>query len=657
MHRRIRRSCPLLLAMAALSCSPSGDGSTGVQVATQLALVTSAAGASSGLAFTTQPVVAIRDAAGNTVVGDNGSVVTVTVSDGASPGAVVGTATAQALAGVARFSSVGISGTAGSNYTLTYTRDGLPAVTQTIVPGAGTATTLAIATSAAGAPSGSAFTTQPVVRVVDANGNTVTTSTSTVTMTVSAGATPVGTATVNAVAGVAAFATAGVSGAAGTTYTLTFSAVGLALATQGITPVPGAVSAVTVTPATTTLLRQQTRQLGAVARDAYGNVVPGQTFGWSSTVGSVVEVSGAGVATAIADGEAIITATTAGRSGQSTVTAISFTRVVGGEYHSCALTGSGAAYCWGDNEYGQLGDGTGNDRLNPVPVQGGHIFSEIVAGSFHTCALTTLGAAYCWGGNADFGTVGDGTALNRNVPTAVLGGQVFNSLGVGVRQSCGVTTSGAAYCWGHNVEGELGDGTQTLRRSPVAVQGGISFTRIVGGNRHTCGLAVGGTAYCWGRNTVGQLGDGSVTMRLSPVAVQVGSPMTSLAAGSYHNCGLFSNGTGQCWGTPGWGQLTPPPLPAATVGFNFVSVTIRNSFAANSTCWQTGSGALYCGGPGGTPALADFGIVFTRVNAAPEHHCGVSTAGVAYCWGRNVAGPLGDGTQTTRAAPVAVVMP
>jgi hypothetical protein len=185
-----------------------------------------------------QPVVAVRDAAGLTVTGDNLTVVTMTVSAGAT---VVGTATRTAAHGVATFTDVGISGTAGTPYTLTFASvPVLTPATQSITP-AGTASQLVLTTAAAGAASGAAFNTQPVVAVQDAGNNTVTGDNSTVvTMTVSAGATVVGTATRTAAHGVATFTDVGISGTAGTPYTLTFASVPvLTPATQSITPTAG----------------------------------------------------------------------------------------------------------------------------------------------------------------------------------------------------------------------------------------------------------------------------------------------------------------------------------------------------------------------------------------------------------------------------------
>jgi alpha-tubulin suppressor-like RCC1 family protein len=98
-------------------------------------------------------------------------------------------------------------------------------------------------------------------------------------------------------------------------------------------------------------------------------------------------------------------------------------------------------------------------------------------------------------------------------------GLAFTAVSAGVRFSCGLTTGGAAYCWGENTHGQLGDGTGTNRTTPVAVLGGLSFATLRTGSFYACGLTAGGTAYCWGSNLDGQLGNGSATDSYTPVKV------------------------------------------------------------------------------------------------------------------------------------------
>src|SRR5207249_149557 len=167
--------------------------------------------------------------------------------------------------------------------------------------------------------------------------------------------------------------------------------------------------------------------------------------------------------------------------------------------------------------------------LTPVAVSGGLTFTAVSTSDYHTCGVTTSGAAYCWGWN-NSGGLGDGTSgTDRLTPVAVSGGLTFAAVSAGVINACGVTTSGAAYCWGYNGSGVLGSGTTTSSATPVAVSGGLTLAAVsVGGSSpyqesHTCGVTPSGAAYCWGYNRYGQLGDGTGgTYRLTPVAVSGG---------------------------------------------------------------------------------------------------------------------------------------
>lgn len=187
--------------------------------------------------------------------------------------------------------------------------------------------------------------------------------------------------------------------------------------------------------------------------------------------------------------------------------------------HTCGVTNDGAAYCWGPNGAGQLGDGTTTDRLTPVRVQSDLTLVRIAAGEQYTCALTDAGDAYCWGTNAA-GELGDGTDQDSPTPVAVVGGLTFEWIGVGQHHACGLTAAGAAYCWGGNDAGQLGDGTSRLRRTPVPVTGGHSFEQLAVDGGHVCGLATDGDIYCWGLNRSAELGDGTATNRSTPVAVE-----------------------------------------------------------------------------------------------------------------------------------------
>ena len=191
--------------------------------------------------------------------------------------------------------------------------------------------------------------------------------------------------------------------------------------------------------------------------------------------------------------------------------------------HSCGLTTARAAYCWGSNSSGKLGNGTDPGSVVtsnlPVAVSGGLTFQSVSAGGPHGCGVTTAGAAYCWGGGDD-GQLGDGTTTGSNVPVAVSGGLTFQSVSASRgRHSCGVTTAGAAYCWGSGEMGKLGNGTNTDSDVPVAVSGGLTFQSVSAGVAHSCGVTTAGAAYCWGNGVRGRLGHGTNTGSYVPVRV------------------------------------------------------------------------------------------------------------------------------------------
>lgn len=225
-----------------------------------------------------------------------------------------------------------------------------------------------------------------------------------------------------------------------------------------------------------------------------------------------------------------------------------------GGSHTCGFSGN-RAYCWGANGAGQLGNGMTLNSAAPVAVGGDLSFNmtTLSAGAEHTCGVTTAGAAYCWGSNTA-GQLGDGKTLSSAVPVAVAGGLIFSMVSAGDGYTCGVTTARAAYCWGANGSGQLGNGTTTPSAIPVAVSGGHVFAMVAAANNHACGLTSAGIVYCWGANSSGQLGDGTMTASSTPKPV-MDLVLGALGAGGSHSCALTIAGVAYCWGDNHWGQL------------------------------------------------------------------------------------------------------
>jgi alpha-tubulin suppressor-like RCC1 family protein len=150
----------------------------------------------------------------------------------------------------------------------------------------------------------------------------------------------------------------------------------------------------------------------------------------------------------------------------------SFESLSAGAGHVCGLVAGGTAYCWGSNQTGALGDGTNADAASPVMVTGGLSFSQISASQYffenHTCAVTPSGDGYCWGNNS-YGELGNGTTTGSNQPVLVAGGHKFIAIEAGWNSSCGLTTGGEVWCWGRNLFGKLGDGSGADSAVPVEV--------------------------------------------------------------------------------------------------------------------------------------------------------------------------------------------
>ena len=231
-----------------------------------------------------------------------------------------------------------------------------------------------------------------------------------------------------------------------------------------------------------------------------------------------------------------------------------FASLSAGGAHACGVTTAGIAYCWGENDAGQLGDGGTATSDTPVRVPTAARFRSVSAGFAHTCGLSMDGRAYCWGMRDTYG----GGAAARARPAPVGGALRFAMLAAGSFYTCGVATSGVGYCWGSNQFGQLGDGTTKPSAEPRAVAGGHRFRRIVAkranGRPHTCGLTVDGKALCWGWESEA-LGRRDLDDTSTPGPVIGGLTFRALSAGFSHSCGITTRGDVYCWGDDRYGQL------------------------------------------------------------------------------------------------------
>lgn len=354
-------------------------------------------------------------------------------------------------------------------------------------------------------------------------------------------------------------------------------------------------------------------------------------------------------------------------------------RVAVGERHSCAVRDNGTVACWGDNSLGQLGDGTTTNRLTPVTVGGqsrATLLAQaraVAAGDRHTCAHL-VNSIRCWGDNS-FGQLGDGTTTTSLASVAAFTSPFIEALAVGDFHNCILLGSRTVRCWGRNNAGQLGDGTATNRLTPVEVVGLTDIKAVVTGSEHSCALHGDGAVSCWGRNDRGQLGN-TGPISLVPVRISGLTNIIALAAGNLHTCGLTANGFAICWGANNVGQLgngsvQTSSLPTvARVADNAIAIAAGDFYTCALlrigyvSCWglnsvgQLGDGTTtnrptpvsVLNPYTGTSPLGAVAQIATGTGTA----CARGTRGELQCWGWNAFGQIGNGTTVNSSRPVIV---
>lgn len=343
---------------------------------------------------------------------------------------------------------------------------------------------------------------------------------------------------------------------------------------------------------------------------------------------------------------------------------------------ACALVASGCTlYSFGQNSFGELGDGTAKTRLDPVPAARNPDWLEVDSGYYHSCGIDVSLALYCWGDNT-YGALGLGTSgyfTSKRVPTRV--GTANDWTGIdaagGQGSTCGIN-GGSVFCWGANVSGQLGVGDTNSRLSPTQVGTATDWKQVATGGNHGCGIRTSGALFCWGENTHGEVGDGTNESRLTPVQVGTATDWKLVRAGYLHTCGIRGSGALFCWGDNYSGQIgdgtigffesrnTPTQIGTST-GWSSVATGEGHTCAIRGGaifCWgSNGAGELGNGtfsGPNdpapGNPVPTQVGTAtnWTDIAAGSGDSCGIRANSLLFCWGNYASG---DGTATTYNLP------
>ena len=326
---------------------------------------------------------------------------------------------------------------------------------------------------------------------------------------------------------------------------------------------------------------------------------------------------------------------------------------------------------WGQNTYGQLGDGSLTQSDVPIPATGLNFVTAVAAGKRHSLALLANGTVMAWGYNGS-GQLGDGTYESSEVPVAVQGLTGVTAIAAGANHSLALLSDGTVMAWGGNESGQLGDGSSEGSEVPVAVQGLSSVTAIAAGGEYSLALLKNGTVTAWGRNEAGQLGDGDTHNSEAPVTVKGLTGVTAIAAGSEYGLALLSDGSLKAWGENEVGQLGNPALTQAAEeeereeedfsdvpvpveglsGVTAITAGARHSLALlggeTVMAWgenkygQLGDGAL--GGGGDVPREVSGLSAVTAVAAGGDHSLALLGNGSVMAWGEDKYGELGNGS-------------
>jgi alpha-tubulin suppressor-like RCC1 family protein len=342
----------------------------------------------------------------------------------------------------------------------------------------------------------------------------------------------------------------------------------------------------------------------------------------------------------------------------------------GGAFTCAVKTAGRSLTCWGQNDNGEVGDGTRFDRTRPVDIGLADVV-DIDGGNDHACAAVMDGRVFCWGyaANGRIGNVG-GTSIA--IPRAVDGappGVVQVSTGGG--HTCVATSAGAAWCWGYGNSGQLGDGQDSNGHSngtPAMVMGLPPGTveAVATGNNHSCAIA-GGAVYCWGANGSGQLGNGTSTPSSTAVMIPTLSGIVEIDSAGDFTCARNGGGGVNCWGYGDEGQLgndssNGSSTPVVAIASGATALAMGGSHA----CALVGS-AVWCWGFGANGAVGDDSYTdraapvmiaqdAIAIASGGAHTCIVMTGGGVECWGGDWSGQLGDGVRAL-GIPTGVQVP
>lgn len=314
------------------------------------------------------------------------------------------------------------------------------------------------------------------------------------------------------------------------------------------------------------------------------------------------------------------------------------------------LTTEGRLFSWGNNDHGQLGDGTNIDKSYPKEITSrfclldGEKILNVNTGGFHCLLITSFGRFFSWGNN-EYGQLGDGSNINKNIPVDITSefllknDEKLENVYVGLGHSMLTTSLGRIYSWGNNEYGQLGDGTTTKKNKPTDITSDFNFMdnekvhNVSIGSLHSLIVTTNGRIFAFGNNDSGQLGDATTKVRFKPVDItshfnaEPDEKIVLIKAGRNHSLALTSLGKVFSWGNNKNGQLGIAGYITGTTGPMDITSNIIND---------------------------DEYIVNIYTGANSTHSYAIDSNNKVYAWGNNEYGQLGEGSTVEKRSPIEI---
>ncbi|OXB94733.1 RCC1 domain-containing protein [Parageobacillus galactosidasius] len=334
--------------------------------------------------------------------------------------------------------------------------------------------------------------------------------------------------------------------------------------------------------------------------------------------------------------------------------------------HTVVINKNNELWAWGYNGFGQLGDGTTENRNTPTRIGTDTDWKQVAAGGNHTIAIKNDGSLWAWGHNSS-GQLGDGTTTNKATPTRIGTDTDWKQVAAGYSHTVAIKNDGSLWAWGHNSSGQLGDGTTTNKATPTRIGTDTDWKQVACGQYHTVAIKNDGSLWAWGYNNYGQLGDGTTTThRSTPTKIGTNTNWKQVAAGGNHTIAIKNDGSLWAWGYNYYGQLGDGTTVNKTTPTRIGTDTDWKQVACgyDHTVAIKNDGSLWAWGYNGSGRLGDGTTInkytptrigtdtdWKQVAAGSSHTVAIKLTLDVYGWGNNNYGQLGDGTTTNRNTP------